>query len=44
MSAAYMVKNRHPEFGDILTYVNSFAEKLAVTDRVSQRIVKEEYG
>ena len=44
MSAAYMVKNRPSEFTDILNYVNAFAEKVAVTDRISQRVVKEEYG
>ena len=43
-SAAYMVKNRHPEFNEVMTYVSTFADKLAVTDRVSQRVVKEEYG
>jgi len=44
MSAAYMVKNRHPEFNDIMTYIIALADKLAVTDRISQRVVKEEYG
>jgi len=44
MSAAYMMKNRDVEFDDVTAYVNAFAEKLAVTDRVSQRLVKEQYG
>jgi len=44
MSAAYMMKNRDVEFDDITTYVNAFADKLAVTDRVSQRLLKEQYG
>ena len=44
MSAAYMVKNRPQEFTDILNYITVFAEKVAVTDRISQRVVKEEYG
>jgi len=44
MSAAYMIKNRDVEFDDVTAYVNAFAEKLAVTDRVSQRLVKEQYG
>lgn len=44
LSAAYMVKNRHLEFHDLTTYINTLAEKLAVADRVSQRVVKEECG
>ena len=44
MNAAYMMKNRDVEFVDVTGYVNSFAEKLAVTDRVSQRLLKEQYG
>ena len=44
MSAAYMMKNRDVEFDDITAYVNAFADKLAVTDRVSQRLLKEQYG
>jgi len=44
MSAAYMMKNRDVEFDDITAYINAFADKLAVTDRVSQRLLKEQYG
>jgi len=44
ISAAYMMKNRDTEFDDITTYVNAFADKLAVTDRISQRLLKEQYG
>ena len=44
MSAAYMMKNRDIEFDDITAYINAFADKLAVTDRVSQRLLKEQYG
>jgi len=44
MSAAYMMKNRDTEFDDITAYVNAFADKLAVTDRISQRLLKEQYG
>ena len=44
MSAAYMMKNRDAEFDDITAYVNAFADKLAMTDRVSQRLLKEQYG
>ena len=44
MSAAYMMKNRSAEFSEMTTYVNVFGEKLGVFDRISQRIVKEQYG
>lgn len=44
MSAAYMMKNRDAEFHDLTAYINAFADKLAVTDRVAQRLLKEQYG
>lgn len=44
MSAAFTMKNRDVEFDDITAYINAFADKLAVTDRVSQRLLKEQYG
>ena len=44
MSAAYMMKNRDPDFDDLTAYINAFADKLAVTDRVAQRLLKEQYG
>jgi len=44
MSAACMMKNRDAEFDDITAYINAFADKLAVTDRISQRLLKEQYG
>ena len=39
-----MMKNRSPEFVAMNEYINTFAEKLGVLDRISQRIVKEQYG
>lgn len=42
ISASYMMKNRSPEFTMIYDYVQNFAEKLGVIDRISQRIVKEQ--
>jgi len=44
MSAAYMMKNRDAEFDELTAYINAFADKLAVTDRVAQRLLKEQYG
>jgi len=44
MSAAYMMKNRDVEFDELSAYISAFADKLAVTDRVSQRLLKEQYG
>ncbi|KAI0229395.1 Sorting nexin-30 [Lamellibrachia satsuma] len=43
MSASYMMKNRADEFSSMNDYVNAFGEKLAVLERISQRIVKEQY-
>ncbi|XP_056017912.1 sorting nexin-30-like [Ostrea edulis] len=42
ISASYMMKNRSPEFTMVYEYVQNFAEKLSVIDRISQRIVKEQ--
>ena len=44
MSASYMMKNRSAEFVVMNEYANTFAEKIGVLDRISQRIVKEQYG
>ena len=44
MSASYMMKNRPPEFVTMTDYINTFSEKLGVIDRISQRVVKEQYG
>ena len=44
MSASYMMKNRSAEFVVMNEYINTFAEKIGVLDRISQRIVKEQYG
>lgn len=44
MSAAYMMKNRPPEFTVMNDYITMFSEKLGVLDRISQRISKEECG
>lgn len=44
MSASYMMKNRSAEFITMNEYVNTFSDKIAVLDRISQRIVKEQYG
>ena len=44
MSAAYMVKNRVPDFVEATAYIYLFGEKLGVLDRISQRIVKEQFG
>lgn len=44
MSASYMMKNRSAEFVVMNEYINTFSEKLGVLDRISQRIVKEQYG
>ena len=44
MSAAYMMKNRPSEFTAMNDYIVTFGEKLAVLDRISQRIIKEQYG
>jgi len=38
------MKNRAPEFTEATVYIYLFGEKLAVLDRISQRIVKEQYG
>ncbi|KAK3091749.1 hypothetical protein FSP39_022320 [Pinctada imbricata] len=42
MSASYMMKNRSPEFTILYEYVQSFAEKLGVLDRIAQRVSKEQ--
>ena len=39
-----MMKNRGDEFSAMNDYVNAFGEKLAVLERISQRIVREQYG
>ena len=44
MSAAYMMKNRPPEFTVMQDYITTFSEKLGVLDRIAQRISKEQYG
>ena len=44
ISASYMMKNRAQEFVTMEEYVKTFSEKLASLDRISQRILKEEYG
>lgn len=44
MSASYMMKNRAPEFVQMSEYINTFSDKLGVLDRISQRVVKEQYG
>lgn len=44
MSASYMVKSRPTEFANLADYVQSFGEKLGTIDRVSQRVLKEQYG
>jgi len=41
MSAAYMMKNRAPDFVEATAYMYLFAEKIGVLDRISQRVVKE---
>merc|ERR550532_1779402 len=43
MSASYMMKNRAPEYAVMNEYIHTFSEKLGVMDRITQRIVKEEY-
>lgn len=42
MSASYMMKNRPPEFTAMHEYVQTFGEKLASIDRITQRILKEQ--
>ena len=44
MSASYMMKNRHAEYGAMNDYIHTFSDKLGVLDRISQRILKERYG
>lgn len=44
MSAAYMMKTRAPEFASMNEYIQTFGEKVGVLDRISQRILKEQYG
>ena len=44
MSASYMVKSRPTEFVNMGEYVQSFGEKLGSIDRISQRVLKEQYG
>jgi sorting nexin-7/30 len=44
MSASYMTKNRPSEFVAMGDYINTFSEKLGVLDRISQRVIKEQYG
>ncbi len=39
-----MMKNRSPEFSIMNDYIHNFSDKLGVLDRISQRILKEEYG
>ncbi|XP_029640927.1 sorting nexin-30-like isoform X1 [Octopus sinensis] len=42
ISASYMMKNRPPEFAVMHDYVQSFGDKLASVDRITQRILKEQ--
>ncbi|XP_041359259.1 sorting nexin-30-like [Gigantopelta aegis] len=42
MGASYMMKNRPPEFMTMHDYVNTFSDKVAVMDRISSRILKEQ--
>jgi len=44
ISAAYMMKNRAPEFTEANAYMYLFGEKMGVLYRISQRIAKEQYG
>lgn len=44
MSASYMTKTRPTEFITMQDYINNFSDKLGVIDRISQRVVKEQYG
>ena len=44
LSAAYMVKKRTPEFIEATAYIALFGEKLAVLERISQRVAKEQTG
>lgn len=44
LGVSYMMKNRPPEFGVMSDYIYTFSEKLGVMDRISQRIMKEQYG
>ena len=39
-----MMKNRSLEFADMSDYANALGEKLGVIERISQRIVKEQFG
>ena len=39
-----MMKNRSPEFTTMNEYVQLFADKLGVLDRISQRVAKEQAG
>ena len=42
--ASYMMKNRTPEFTIMYEYIQTFGEKLASIDRITQRVVKEQSG
>ena len=42
--ASYMMKNRTPEFTIMYEYTQTFGEKLASIDRITQRVVKEQSG
>ncbi|XP_055884371.1 sorting nexin-30-like [Biomphalaria glabrata] len=42
MSASYMIKNRPPEFAVMHDYMTLLSDKLAVMDRISQRVAKEQ--
>ena len=44
ISASYMMKNRPADFVSMEDYIKTFEEKLASLDRISQRILKEEFG
>ena len=39
-----MMKNRTPEFTIMYEYIQTFGEKLASIDRITQRVVKEQSG
>ncbi|XP_064625528.1 sorting nexin-30-like isoform X2 [Lineus longissimus] len=42
MSAAYMIKNRSPEYTMMNEYIHTFGDKLGTIDRISLRILKEQ--
>ncbi|KAK3609901.1 hypothetical protein CHS0354_036665 [Potamilus streckersoni] len=42
IGSSYMLKNRNPDFAIMQEYILMFGEKLAVMDRITQRVVKEQ--